>query len=234
MSHENNPKYLSLSDLADSCAQETEFFFQRKEHDTRYCFELFRRAVCENDQSAWEIIYNQYQSLVTGWVKQHRGFEASGEEVQFFVTGAFGKISSILTAEKFDKFSELQSLLSYLKMCVHSVITDYNRVIERANLQISIEDLGFEIEATESAVEESVSDEIDNQTFWVQINEKLNDEKERLVIQGIFVLALKPRELCDHYKNIFTEVEEVYRVKQNVLARLRRDSDFRKFLGEDD
>ena len=181
MSHENNPKYLSLSDLADSCAQETEFFFQRKEHDTRYCFELFRRAVCENDQSAWEIIYNQYQSLVTGWVKQHRGFEASGEEVQFFVTGAFGKISSILTAEKFDKFSELQSLLSYLKMCVHSVITDYNRVIERANLQISIEDLGFEIEATESAVEESVSDEIDNQTFWVQINEKLNGQKAWLI-----------------------------------------------------
>lgn len=234
MSQKDDPKNLSLTDLARSCAHETELFFQRQNHDTRYCFELFRRAIRENSQSAWEIIYEQYQSLVTGWVLQHQGFKASGEEAQYFVTGAFGKISSSMTLEKFDKFSDLRSLLAYLKMCVHSMITDYNRVAERANLQISIEDLGFEIKATESAVEESVLNEIDNQVFWVKINEKLNDEKERLVIQGTFVLALKPRELCDHYENIFTNVEEVYRVKQNVLARLRRDSEFRKFLGEDD
>jgi len=233
MSRNNNPKNLTLPDLARNCAHETELFFQHQTHDTRYCFELFRRAIRENSQSAWEIIYDQYQSLVTGWVRQHRGFESSGEEAQFFVTGAFGKISNILTPEKFDKFSDLQSLLSYLKMCVHSVIIDYIRISDRANLQVPFEELKSNVEADNPAPEKQVFDKLDNQSFWAWINERLNDEKERLVIHGIFVLALKPRELCNHFGSVFSEVEEVYRIKQNVMARLRRDSEFRKFLGED-
>jgi len=234
MSRESKPNNLSLSDLARICAEETELFFQHRDHDTRYCLELFRRATHENDQYAWEIIFSQYQALVTGWVKQHQGFETSGEEAQFFVAGAFAKISSILKPKKFDKFSDLRALLSYLKMCVHSVITDYNRRVDRSNLDISLEDIQYEIEADNPAPETVVLERIDNKTVWVQLNERLNDEKERLVIHGIFVLALKPRELCDQYKNVLPDVEEVYRIKQNVMARLRRDVEFRKFLDVND
>lgn len=234
MSHESNPKYLDLTDLADHCAKETELFFRHRDHDTRYCFELFRRAVCENDQAAWELIYHQYQSLVTGWVMQHKGFKASGEEAQYFVTGVFGKISTILTAEKFEKFLDLQSLLYYLKMCVHSAITDYNRMADHASVHVSLEELTVEVKASNPATEDDVADRLDRQSFWTWMKGKLNDEKERLVIEGVFVLALKPRELCDHYKNRFAGVEEVYRIKQNVLARLRRDAEFRKYLGKDD
>lgn len=234
MPRESKITNLSLSDLARICAEETGLFFQHRNHDTRYCFELFRRAIHENDQYAWEIIFSQYESLVTGWVKQHQGFETSGEEAQFFVTGAFAKISSILTPEKFNKFSDLRSLLSYLKMCVHSVITDHNRAVDRSNLNISIDELQYEIEADNPAPETMVSEQLENLTLWTQLNERLNDEKERLVIHGIFVLALKPRELCNHYKNVFTKVEEVYQIKQNVMARLRRDTEFQKFFGEDD
>ena len=234
MSRESKTTNLSLTDLARICAEETELFFQHRDHDTRYCFELFRRAIRENDQYAWEIIYDQYQSLVSGWVKHHSGFEMSGEEVQFFVTGAFAKISSILTSEKLDKFSDLQSLLSYLKMCVHSVITDYNRKADQARLQVSFEETQIDIKASDSAPESTVLDKLDSQALWNRLNEKLNNEKERLVMQGVFALALKPRELCDYYEGTFANVEEVYRIKQNIFARLRRDSEFRKFLGVND
>jgi len=234
MSRESKPNNLGISDLARNCAEETQLFFQHRDHDTRYCFELFRRAIHENDQHAWEIIFSQYQSLVTGWVKQHQGFETSGEEAQFFVADAFAKISSILKPEKLDQFSDLRALLRYLKMCVHSVITDYNRRVDRSNLDISIEDIQYEIEADNPAPETVVLERFDNKTVWTQLNERLNDEKERLVIHGIFVLALKPRELCDQYKNVLPNVEEVYRIKQNVMARLRRDKEFRKFLDVND
>jgi len=234
MSPDNNSKKLSLTNLASICAQETQLFFQGKNNDTRYCFELFRRAVHENDQTAWELIFNQYQSLVTGWVRQHQGFETSGEDAQFFVTGAFAKISSILTTEKFDKFSDLKALLSYLKMCVHSVITDFNRKADLANIQVSFEDIQIDIKSSDPAPESTVFDKLDSQALWNRLNEKLNDAKERLVIQGVFVLALKPRELCDYYEGTFANVEEVYRIKQNIFARLRRDAEFRKFLGADD
>jgi len=43
------------------------------------------------------------------------------------------------------------------------------------------------------------------------------------VVYGTYVLDLKPRELCRRYRSVFSSVREVYRIKQNVLARLRRD-----------
>jgi hypothetical protein len=119
-------------------------------------------------------------------------------------------------------------------MCVHSVITDFNRVAGSAFQQVSLDELQSNVKENSPATEEIVLDRFDNQALWDQLTERLNDEKERLVMQGVFILALKPRELCDHYAGKFSDVEEVYRIKQNVLARLRRDAEFRKLLGEND
>lgn len=234
MSKAGDPKLVSLKDLAELCAQETERFFKRQEYDTSYCFELFHRAVRGDNQVAWQMIYTQYESLVAGWVTQHQGFEISGEEVEYFVTGAFGKISNILTSEKLDKFSDLQSLLKYLKMCVHSVITDHNRLIHFASYTVSIEELTGEIGSPDPPPEEEAAGRVDKQVLWARINDKLQDERERLVIKGTFLLDLKPRELCRYYKNQFSGVDEVYRIKQNVLTRLQRDPELLNFLAHDD
>jgi hypothetical protein len=61
----------------------------------------------------------------------------------------------------------------------------------------------------------------------------LHDEKERRVVYGSFVLALKPRELYAQFQDTFRDVNEVYRVKENVLARLRRDAELAELLGRD-
>lgn len=67
------------------CAQESDRFFKRLPHDSRYCYELFRRAVTLGSQRAWDLIYAQYQPLVTSWVKCHAMFSATGEEASYFV-----------------------------------------------------------------------------------------------------------------------------------------------------
>jgi len=232
MSHEIKLQHMSVVDLAHRCEQETERYFRQQSHDSSYCFELFRRAIQGADQAAWEMICTQYQPLVSGWVRQHHGFQASGEEIQYFVNGSFGKIYSTITPVKFDGFSDIGSLLRYLKLCVHSVITDYNRAAEQINLYPLEEAL--ENASTDPAVEEQHIDRAYQQTFWVWINARLNDEKERYVIYGSFVLALKPQEIYDLFRNRFSDVDEIYRVKQNVISRLRRDPEFRKLFGEDD
>jgi len=61
----------------------------------------------------------------------------------------------------------------------------------------------------------------------------LCNEKERRVVYGSFVLALKPRELYAQFRETFRDVKEVYRVKENVLARLRRDAELQEFLIRD-
>ncbi len=47
---------------------------------------------------------------------------------------------------------------------------------------------------------------------------------------AMFVLALKPREIMDAYHTIFRDVNEIYIIKENGLARLRRDPELPYFL----
>ena len=234
MQSESDPQLLTLADIARRCAQETERFFQRQSYDPRFCFELFRRAILEHDTLAWELIHTQYQSLVTRWVQRHPAFEVSGEEIQYFVNRTFEKLWVALTPEKFGRFSDLQPLLSYLKMCVHSVIIDHNRSAEQAAWDIQAEESAAENITNGPAIENRVLDQIYQHQLWEWINSRLNDEKERLVMYGSFALALKPRELSSQFRTMFSDVDEVYRIKQNILARLRRDPEFKKLLDEHD
>ena len=232
MSDEIQLQQMALADLTDWCAHQTELYFQHQSYDPRYCFELFRRAIREQDQFAWEMICLQYQPLVAGWVRQHSRFESSGEDVQYFVNGAFGKIAVSLTPDKFAGFSDIGSLLRYLKLCVHSVIMDYIRLAEQEPFD-PLEDASKE-GSLEPSPEEQAMDHSGQKALWELINSRLQDEKERAAIYGSFVLALKPQELHELFRNVFSNIDEIYRVKQNVIARLRRDPEFRKLLGGDD
>ncbi len=234
MFSESDPQLLTLAGIAHRCAQETERFFQRQSHDPRYCFELFRRAILEHDQLAWELIDTQYQPLVAGWVQHHPAFDVSGEEVQYFVNRTFEKLWGALTPEKFSRFSDLQPLLRYLKMCVHSVIVDHNRSAEQLAWDNQAEESDIESMTDGPAMEDQVLDQMVQHQLWGWINARLNDEKERLVVYGSFTLALKPGDLYGQFQTMFSDVDEVYRIKQNILARLRRDSEFKKLLGEHD
>ncbi len=229
MSHEINPQQMAMDDLANFCAQETNLYFRHQTHDTKYCFELFRRAIQEESKAAWDAICAQYQMLVKGWVIQHHAFDSTREEAEYFVNGAFSRISATITPVKFGSFSDLGYLLRYLKMCVHSVIMDYSRTVDYTAL-LTLDDASEEA-SRDPSPEEQAMDHSNRQTVWELTRQRLHDEKERLVIEGSFVLDLKPQEIFDHFPRVFSDVDEVYRVKQNVISRLRRDSEFRKLLG---
>ena len=232
MSDPSDVRLLTLTGVAHRCAQETELFFQRQSYDPQYCFELFRRAIVHCNQRAWELVYAQYRSLVAGWVERHSAFSTSGEEVQYFVNRAFEKMWGALTPAKFSNFLNLKSLLRYLQMCVHSVILDHVRVAEQSSLGIRDELLAAEGKARNPGVETRALDQVHRQGFWREINARLRNEKERQVVYGSFVLALKPRELYAQFQETFRDVNEVYRVKENVLARLRRDAELEELVGE--
>jgi DNA-directed RNA polymerase specialized sigma24 family protein len=238
MSHQTDLRLLALNVVADRCARETRLFFQGQVCDPRYCFELFRRAIVGRNQRAWEFVYNQYRPLVTGWVSRHPAFPASGEETQYFVNRAFEKMWVALTPEKFDRFSNLKSLLRYLQTCVHSVILDQVRVNQVRVTEQPVVDVQTKVSSDEDRtrepfVEHQALDRMCAQELWEEINARLSNEKERLVIYGSFFLALKPRELYAQFQDKFCNVNEVYRVKENVLARLRRDAELKNLFGQD-
>jgi len=224
---------LTLAGLAHRCVRETELFFQRQSHDPRYCFELFRRAIVERDERAWELVYAQYRSLVAGWVERHAAYPASGEEVQYFVNRAFEKMWVALPADRFSRFPDLKSLLRYLQMCVHSAVTDQARSGERGAMLVDVDVGSIERGVESPGVEDQVVDRLHGQALWERIDERLRDEKERRVVRDSFVRALKPAEIYAEAPDTFAGVTEVYRIKENVLARLRRDDQLKKLLGQD-
>ena len=235
MDNESSPEKLPLTELARRCAEETERFRARLKDDSRFCFELFRRAISERDQYAWDMICKQYRPLMTDWwVKPHRGFRAVGEDLDQIINRTYEKFWSALTPEKFNRFSDLKPLLNYLKMCVDSVIVDQSRKVDPPSQYPSDDESPIWGKDPHPAPEEQMLDDEERRAFWGWVNARLHDEKERLVVYGSFELDLKPQEICEKFQNHFRDVDEVYTIKQNVINRLRRDPDFRKFLGRND
>jgi DNA-directed RNA polymerase specialized sigma24 family protein len=232
MSQQTDLQTLTLAGIAHRCAHETDRFFQRQAHDPRYCFELFRRAIAGQDQRAWELVYRQYRPLVAGWVERHSAFPSSGEEAQYFLNRAFEKMWSALNPERFGQFPNLKSLLRYLQMCVNSVVYDHVRRAELPQVELEPHALAADAPANDPLAEQ-ILDKVQQQELWSAVTARLQDDQERMVVYGSFVLGLKPRELCAHYAGSFVDVREVYRVKENVLARLRRDAALRRILGGD-
>jgi DNA-directed RNA polymerase specialized sigma24 family protein len=217
---------MSLSSLRFRCAEESDRFFRRQDYDPRYCFELFRRAIVGQEQRAWELVYRQYKPLVSNWVGRNSLSHTLSEEAEYFVNRAFEKFWSAITPEKFDNFGDLKALLRYLQMCVHSVLVDTARMVERAQLLAEeADESGSPGEELEPDPEELAQERARNADLWHWINERLKDERERCVLYGSFVLEMKPAEIFQAYRAQFASVREVYTVKDNLLARLRRDDE---------
>ncbi|MBK8988084.1 MAG: hypothetical protein IPM39_18780 [Chloroflexi bacterium] len=224
------PQTLPLAYLRHHCAQESGRFFNRQAYDPRFCYELFRRAILQRDQEAWDAVYHQYERLVTHWVERHAAFLSSGEESQFFMNRAFEKMWLGITPDKFATFADLPSILRYLQMCVHSVMIDFTRQREQKLRLEAIEEMSQTPHTRGTAVEDHIAAASTGQELWRWLQTQCKDQKEERVLVGLFVLALKPRELYDLHPDTFSDIKEIYRVKENLVARLRRSEELKTFF----
>ena len=231
MSYEMNLQSMPLDDLAQKCAQETIHYFKARIHDTSYCFELFRRAVTERSELAWNAIIVQYKPLVARWVNRqadkHPDFPLAREEEQDFVDEAFIRFWHYFTSEKFHNSKGLDGILKYLKMCVNSAVLDILRKVQHVQFEQKPEDDEEDDETSHGETGTTPEDGLQNDEVWNAIKTRLKDEKERTVIYASFFLALSPRDILAEFPGVFRNIEEIYQCKANVLARLQRDSELR-------
>jgi hypothetical protein len=216
---------MTLHDLRRRCAEETARFFRGGTPDNAYCFELFRRALHDGDEQAWQLIYAQYEPEAVGWVRRHPQFELTGEDVDFFVNQAFASMWKAWTPDHFERFPNLPALLSYLQSCVATSILQYMRRVPDVT-----EDEPLDSAAATPA---PAPQPYWREEFWRLVSERLNDEKELVVLEYQFVLDLKPREIYAQFPKMFSDVREVYRTRDNILRRLRRDPELQEFIGVD-
>ena len=220
---------MDLPSLMRRCSTESERFYKGQPHDTRFSYELFRRALVERSEAAWELLYQHYSNLVEGWVRHSAAFTSSGESSEYFVVGAFTKFWRAVTAERFASFPTLASLLHYLRLCATSVVIDSVRA--QSWSEMLPEEAAAGGAGPQCSPDEEAMERVNRQEFWRFIDGQLNDDTERVVVYSSFVLGLTPRAIFAGHGGQFASINDVYNVKRNVLGRLSRNSQLRQLLG---
>jgi hypothetical protein len=223
-----DPKRLSMAALVRHCAIESDHFYHNRPYDARFAHELFRRALVERDEIAWEHVYGHYSPLVESWVRRSGAFVGSGESSEFFVGAAFTKFWRAVSPERFATFPTLATLLSYLQLCTSSVVIDSVRAQSWAEM---VADDALPVEQTpRAAADDEAIDRVSRAEFWRYIDTQLHGDAERAVVVGSFVMGMKPGEICDQRPDLFANVGDVYNIKRNVLTRLSRNPELRRRL----
>jgi len=219
---------LSVVELARRCREETLRFLRGEDRDDAFCFEIFQRAVVTRDDDAWEAIVAQYRGIVLAYVSQHTAAALLHESDDYWINRAFQRFWGAVGADRFSRFPDLPALLKYLKLCVHSVLMDDIRARRAASIT-SMDDVPETTPATINA-EGNVVGRLAGEQLWEAIQQLLQDEAEERVVYLSFARDLKPAEIAERHPTLFAGVADVYRVKRNVIERLRRSAEIRAFL----
>lgn len=221
-------RQVALSELTSQCRDQTQRFLRGEATDDRYCLEIFQRAIVDREDAAWSAVLQQYSGIVLAYVAQHTAASEMEQSPDYWINRAFQRFWSAVGPERFGHFPDLPSLLKYLKLCAHSVILDEVRA-RRARGAVSLDEVPETFSTTASA-ERTVLSESDREQLWTVVLDEVSDEAEYQVTYLSFVRDLKPGEIYDRRPELFESVADVYRIKRNVLQRLRRSPRVREFL----
>jgi DNA-directed RNA polymerase specialized sigma24 family protein len=222
------PSRVPLHDLVAACGEETARFGRGRPSSGGAGFELFRRAICERDDGAWDAVVGQYRGLVRSWIRQQPASTATGAGGDELAIRAFERLWMAVGPERFGQFLDLASLLGYLKMCAHSVVVDEVRA--RRSTQVgALDELPAAADVEAPAVDTTVERRTAVHELWTAILGEVPDESERLLVYLTFALDLKPGEIHDRHPDRYPTVADVYRLKRNVLDRLRRSPRIQRF-----
>lgn len=217
--------------LIERCAEETKRFLRRAPYTDRFCFALFRRALVAREDQAWAGIYTCYDPLVRSWASRM----TTTTVVEDLAARAYERLWSAVDEEKFARFADLSALLGYFKLCVRAVILDDRRAAARRSIEVALDgdpegddDAGtgvapLTVLAAADDVEGETLDRDARQQFWQTLHAALPDQREAVLVRLSFIEQMPPRDICLHAPSYFATIDDVYRIKRNVLARLRRD-----------
>ncbi|MBU0495148.1 MAG: sigma-70 family RNA polymerase sigma factor [Chloroflexi bacterium] len=178
------------------------------------CWELFHRAVVENDEQAWQALYVQYRRLIGKW---GTGIDL---ELDDLVTVAFGRFWRALHDQNFaNRLPTMKAVMGFLRACVWSEATDRQRRREYQNrIHGELAQAVCETDAHLDPERQILSRERQDYLY-----SRLQDEDEQLVFQLSWELNLKPREIATQYPQRFVDARSVSRIKERIMRRLSED-----------
>jgi hypothetical protein len=181
------------------------------EHDV----ELFRRATVQGDQDARAWVQQCLSEVVHDWLRCHPSREAACrlESEDHYVAQAFEHFWQATVQQKV-VFRTLAGALAYLRASLNGAILDTLRAYTWPR-EVALPEPG----------EPQMEGSVDDSEVWDILKTMLSSPRERRLTYLFFRCGLKPREIVHFCPREWSDVQEIYRLRRDIMERLLRNAD---------
>src|SRR5258708_14199240 len=202
--------------LAEQCLLELGAYRRGELCDETYGLELFRRAIVEGDTEAWEWGQRCFGEIVLGWLPRHpsRAAACRLESEANYVALAFERFWQATAVTQQVTFKTLAAALQYLRASLHGAILDTLRAYSRPK-EVSLPEPG-------EPGEPFAEDQTEASEVWEVLQTMLPNRRELRLAYLLYYCGLKPREIVRFCPQEWSDVQEIYRLRRNIVERLLR------------
>ena len=221
MSDQNDAE---IEQLADNCRFENARFQREGASDPKPCFELFKRALADQNSLALNHIYAIYLPKMQWWAQRYIGSSDVGEDPEFIAEVAFFNFYRASIGDRFhQKFQSLPQIIRFMQTCVFNLIRQYWR---------DSHDLDEEFPNTDLPSPNQPDSGGRAQELWAHICELIPEPDDQLLAWLSFVLDMKPAEIVkyDEYRDKWPTSREVSVALYRIRRILRGDDDLGNWL----
>jgi len=210
---------MEISLLADRCMLEIDNYRHGASSNDQYCLELLRRATIQRDALAWEVLQHRFGEILLRWMHCHpkREMACRFDSEANYVAQAFERFWQATACLQQVEFATLAAALRYLRMSLNGAILDTLRTYARPR-EMPLPDSG-------EAGEQLLETDGHQHSYWEVIQSLLPDMRERRLAYLLFHCGLKPREIVRYSPLEFHDVQEIYRLRRNIIERFLRNAD---------
>ncbi|HEY1348363.1 MAG TPA: hypothetical protein VGF67_01900 [Ktedonobacteraceae bacterium] len=221
-------RQMDLGSLTNRCGDEMKLLRRKQAFDDQYCLEIFRRAILERQEPAWEILQRRFDETVRIWLRSHpsRDLALSRDSEENYVALTFSRFWYAVRDQRLE-FPTLYAALSYLHATLNGVIIDTLRTHKSREIPLP--------EADSPDEPFSQDEPGDEEATWKSLQKLVPDAREQRLVYLLYYCGLKPREILIRCPQEFAEIKEIYRLNHNILERLRRNRErVRWLLGDEE
>jgi hypothetical protein len=207
---------MSIRVLAARCLRELDHYRRGEPCTDMYGVELFRRATMQDNQEAWAAVHHCFGGMVRGWLRCHPSRETACrlESEEHYVAQAFERFWQATASHQRVEFSQLSAALQCLRASLQGVILDTLRTYTRPR-GVSLPEPG----------EPRVEDSTDSCEVWDILKTILSNSLEQRLAYLLFHCGLGPREIVHFCPQEWSSVQEIYRLRCNIVERLLCNAD---------
>ncbi|MGB0383918.1 MAG: RNA polymerase sigma factor [Ardenticatenaceae bacterium] len=226
-----NTRQQSLSTIIEGCRKISQQARKREARtlpsEKKYCFELFRRAIEDGNNQAWEALKQQYDGLIHHWIIGSSGAPLSLEDREDLVQDTWANFHRALKKYNISLakyFEHVGALLKFLNNCAYTATMKHWKRRQKAKrLQEKLTKIAPKAaSAPEKATLTQILTEERRAALKKWREQRVTEPHEQLVFDCSFKQSLKPKQIADAYPEMFPNAKVVYRIKDNLIKRAKR------------